>query len=234
VYLTCAICDYGAAMLSAFGCVLALRARELTGRCQFCETSLLQSAMAFQAGEFIFYPGRPDLEDSTTENRGRSALSRAYECRDREWLFISLAIERDWTALRAMFPEIPSTTWLAAAAEHNDGPLAAALADAFAKLSRADALAALAKSHIPATRVNNFRDLFDDQQVLANDLIAELPHPDWGKVKQTGMLMKFSATPGTIERAGPRLGEHTDEILGEYLGYSSAKLAALRAAGIVK
>jgi crotonobetainyl-CoA:carnitine CoA-transferase CaiB-like acyl-CoA transferase len=48
------------------------------------------------------------------------------------------------------------------------------------------------------------------------------------------MLMKFSATPGTVERAGPRLGEHTDEILREYLGYSSDKIATLRAADIIK
>ena len=174
------------------------------------------------------------MEDSTTENRGRSALSRAYECRDGEWLFVSLASQRDWTALRAMFPDLPNTTWQAAQAESNDGALATALVREFARLSRADALATLGKSGVPATRVNHFRDLFEDQQVLANDLIAELPHSDWGKVKQSGILMKFSATPGNIERAGPRLGEHTDEILHEYLGYSSDKIATLRAAGIIK
>ncbi|HWN57320.1 MAG TPA: hypothetical protein VNO74_04430 [Methylomirabilota bacterium] len=48
------------------------------------------------------------------------------------------------------------------------------------------------------------------------------------------MLMKFSATPGTIEHAGPRLGEHSDEISREYLGYSPDKIATLRAAGIIK
>ncbi len=234
VYLTCAICDYGAAMLSALGCVLALRARQLTGRGQFCETSLLQSAMAFQAGEFIFYAGRPDLEDSTAENRGRSAVSRAYKCRDSQWLFISLASDSQWNALRTIFPEIPNTTWTTAATESNEGALAATLAETFAKLDRANALAALNQARVPATQVNHFRDLFEDSQVLANDLIAELPHSDWGNVKQTGMLMKFSATPGTIERSGPRLGEHTDEILREYLGYRPDKIAALRAAGIIK
>ncbi|MGP0086812.1 MAG: CaiB/BaiF CoA transferase family protein, partial [Steroidobacteraceae bacterium] len=234
VYLTCAICDYGAAMLSAFGCVLALRARERTGRGQLCETSLWQAAMAFQAGEFAFYPGRPDMENGGAENRGRSALSRAYGCRDGEWLFISLTDDTQWNALLTILPALPNTNWDAAAAEPNEGTLAAALAEQFAKLDRNDALAALNKSAIPATRVNHLSELFDDPQVVANGLIAELSHSQWGRVKQTGMLTKFSATPGTIGRAAPLLGEHTDEILRAHLGYSAGRIAALRAAGVVK
>ncbi len=234
VYLTCAICDYGAAMLSAFGCVLALRARELTGRGQFCETSLLQSAMAFQAGEFAFYPGRPDMEDGDTEYRGRSAVSRAYQCRDGERLFISLTNESQWKALLTIQSRLENIKWEAAATEPNEGALAAALAEYFGKLDRDDALAALEKSAVPATRVNQIRELFDDPQVVANDLTADLSHSQWGRVKQTGLLTKFSATPGTVERAAPMLGEHTDEILREYLGYSADRIATLRAAGIVK
>jgi crotonobetainyl-CoA:carnitine CoA-transferase CaiB-like acyl-CoA transferase len=234
VYLTCAICDYGAAMLSAFGCVLALRARELTGRGQLCETSLLQSAMALQAGEFAFYPGRPDMENGAPESRGRSALSRAHCCRDGKWLFISLADAADWKALLTIAPGLPNTNWDAAAAEPNEGALATALAEHFAKLDRDDALAALKKSAIPATRVNRIGDLFDDPQVIANGLIAQVPHSQWGRVKQTGILTKFSAAPGTIGRGAPTLGEHTDEILREYLGYPPEKIAALRAAGVLK
>jgi crotonobetainyl-CoA:carnitine CoA-transferase CaiB-like acyl-CoA transferase len=234
VYLTCAICDYGAAMLSAFGCVLALRARQRTGRGQLCETSLLQAAMAFQAGEFAFYPGRPDMENGGTEYRGHSALSRAYSSRDGKWLFISLTDEPQWKALLTVLPGLPNANWDAAAAQPNEGALAAALAEQFAKLDRDDALAALKKSAIPATRVNHIGELFDDPQVLANDLIAELSHSQWGRVKQTGMLTKFAAAPAAIDRAAPMLGEHTDEILREFLGYPAEKIAALRAAGVVK
>lgn len=234
VYLTCAICDYGAAMLSAFGCVMALRARELTGRGQFCETSLLQAAIAFQAGEFIFYDGRPDMENGDAEYRGRSALSRAYRCADGEWIFISLANESQWNALLTIAPNVARAPWSSAAAESNEGKLAAMLSDSFAKRDSADALAALASAGVPASRVNHFRDLFDDAQVLANDLIAELTHSDWGRVRQTGMLMQFSGSPAAVERAAPTLGEHTDEVLREYLGYAPEKIAALRAARIVK
>jgi crotonobetainyl-CoA:carnitine CoA-transferase CaiB-like acyl-CoA transferase len=234
VYLTCAICDYGAAMLSAFGCVLALRARELTGRGQFCETSLLQSAMAFQAGEFAFYQGRPDMENGSPEYRGRCAISRAYQCRDGKWLFISLSSKTQWNALLTILPGLPNLNWDAALTEANEGELASALAAQFAKIDLDEALAALRKSTIPATRINHSRELFDDPQVVANDLIADLPHSQWGRVQQTGMLTKFSATPGTIDRAAPMLGEHTDEILREYLGYSPDRIATLRAEGIVK
>ena len=118
--------------------------------------------------------------------------------------------------------------------EPNEGGLASALAEQFAKIDLDDALAALRKSAIPATRINHSRELFDDPQVVANDLIADLPHSQWGRVQQTGMLTKFAATPGTIDRAAPMLGEHTDEILREYLGYSPDRIATLRADGIVK
>ena len=92
-----------------------------------------------------------------------------------------------------------------------------------AKLDRDDALAALKKSNIPVTQVNHTRELFDDPQV-ADDLIDELSYSQWGRVNQTGMLTKFSATPGTIDRAAPMLGEHTDENLRGYLGDRQTEL----------
>ncbi|HZO80886.1 MAG TPA: CoA transferase [Candidatus Binataceae bacterium] len=234
LYLTCAICDYGAAMLSAFGCVLALRARERTGRGQFCETSLLQSSMAFQAGEFIFYDGRPDLENSRPESRGRSALCRAYQCRDDGWLFVDAKAPAHWDALCQICGISAAASFAAAAAEPEDGTVASALAEAFARMERAAALDALGRAGVPAISVHRYGDLFDDPQVRANDLLAELHHSQWGAVVQTGLLAKFSATPGRVERAAPLLGEHTDEILARYLGYDRERIADLRRRRIVK
>jgi crotonobetainyl-CoA:carnitine CoA-transferase CaiB-like acyl-CoA transferase len=237
VYLTCAICDYGAAMLSAYGGALALRAREATGRGQFCETSLLQSAMAFQAGEFIFYKGRPDMEDGHPERRGDSPLVRAYKCRDDGWLFISIRQPKEWDALRGAISGLPASTFEAAAhdsANAAQGNLAAAITAALSAMDRAPALELLKRAGVPAAAVQYARDLFEDPQVLANELIVELPHSHWERVWQTGALIKFSATPTTIERAGPLLGEHSNEILREFLGYDDAKLASLRERRIIK
>jgi len=234
VYLTCAICDYGAAMLSALGCVLAVRARQLTGRGQFCETSLLQSAMAMQAGEFIFHDGRPDMEDGGAERRGSSALTRAYRCLDGEWIFISLHAPGQWHALRSVLGTAPELDWAAASKEPSEGGLAAALAEEVGKRGRADMLAALRMAGVPALAVRHLKDLLEDPQVAANELTVELPHSQWEAVQQTGMLTKFSATPGRIERSAPLLGEHTEEILREYLGYDAAGIARLRTSGVIK
>ena len=234
LYLTCAICDYGAAMLSAFGCVLALRARERLGRGQLCETSLLQSAMAFQQGEFIFFDGRPDLENGRPEARGRSALCRAYQCRDGAWMFVHAAAPAQWDAMRRVCKLAAVAPYAVAAREPEDGALARAIAAAFASVDRAQALAALGAAGVPALSTHRTADLFDDPQVKANDLLAELRHSQWGTVVQTGTLAKFSAMPGKVEHAAPLLGEHTDEILARYLGYGRERIEDLRRRGIVR
>jgi crotonobetainyl-CoA:carnitine CoA-transferase CaiB-like acyl-CoA transferase len=234
LYLTCAICDYGAAMLSAFGCVLALRARERLGRGQLCETSLLQSAMAFQAGEFIFYDGRPDMENGRPESRGRSALCRAYQCRDRAWLFVHAAEPAQWEGLRRVCKLAAETAFVEAAHAPEDSALAQAIAAAFASVDRALALASLNAAGVPALSTHRTADLFGDPQVNGNELLAELHHSQWCAVVQTGILAKFSATPGKAEHAAPLLGEHTDELLARHLGYDRERIAGLRRRGILK
>ena len=107
-----AMSDYGAATLSALGCLLALRVRDVTGRGQNCETSLLQSVLALQAGEFIFYRGRPNLEDcGGPESRGRSALHRAYQCQDGRWIDIAVSDAAAWNRMRSLAAMVPSMTF---------------------------------------------------------------------------------------------------------------------------
>jgi crotonobetainyl-CoA:carnitine CoA-transferase CaiB-like acyl-CoA transferase len=213
VYLTCAICDYGAAMLSAFGCILALQARHRTGRGQSCQTSLLQAAMAFQAGEFVFHETRRDLEDGHPERRGRSALSRAYQCRAEKWLFIDILTDAQWTEMASLVGGLSGIAFKDAEPEESEGKLAEMLSAFFAAQDRDSILEQLRRAGIPIQPVNRFADLFEDPQVLANRLLVELNHSKWGRVIQTGMLTKFSATPGAITRAAPLLGEHSQEII---------------------
>jgi crotonobetainyl-CoA:carnitine CoA-transferase CaiB-like acyl-CoA transferase len=234
VYLTCSPCDYGAAMLATFGIVLALYARRRTGRGQFCETSLLQAAAAFQAGELLFYDGRPDeMDNGSAEYRGASALARAYRARDGRWLCVAIEDDSRWTQLCATLGIESPPGFAAAIREPAEGALAARLAERFAAHDRQSLLDRMQAAGIPAVAVNRVNDLFADPQLSANRLLADLEHPARGTVTQVGLLMKLAATPGVLRRPAPLLGEHAEAILGEMLGIDAPAVSRLREQGVV-
>ena len=82
------------------------------------------------------------------------------------------------------------------------------------------------KAALPAGPVNDILQMHADPQARARDMIVELDHPTAGRVETLGQPVKFSRTPGSVERASPLLGEHTREVLSE-LGFDSAKIDAL-------
>ena len=234
LYMTCAIGDYGAATLSAFGCVLGLRARQNTGGGQLCETSVLAASIALQAGEFVFYQQRPNLELGAPELRGLSALHRAYRCLDGRWIYLSLSTAEQWMHIKGALLASNSFSFAEAEVQGPYGALADEIARALAELDSRSAVALLIDTEIPAVMVNQPADLFAEPQVIANQLLAELNHTGFGPVGQLGSLAKFSSTPAVLVRSAPLLGEHTDVILEEYLGYTPARIAQLRADNIIR
>ncbi|MCS5637937.1 MAG: CoA transferase, partial [Myxococcota bacterium] len=78
------------------------------------------------------------------------------------------------------------------------------------------------------TIVNSVADLPDDPQVKANGYIAEVDHPQHGPTDMVGVPVALSETPGNIRRVAPELGEHTEEILTDVLGWDWDKVGELR------
>jgi CoA:oxalate CoA-transferase len=72
----------------------------------------------------------------------------------------------------------------------------------------------------------------EEAQVIANDYVVEIDDPIHGKVKVPGVPVKLSKTPGKVEKLAPELGQHTEEVLMEVLGYTWDDLAKLREAGV--
>ena len=95
-----------------------------------------------------------------------------------------------------------------------------------------DALATLQAADVPVSRIYSVADMFSDAQFSARNMIEQSALPDGTPLKVPAVVPKLSATPGATSWLGPRLGEHTEEILRR-LGHDQAAIAALRAQGVI-
>jgi formyl-CoA transferase len=75
-------------------------------------------------------------------------------------------------------------------------------------------------------------ELVSDPNLLHRQMIVEVDHPKQGRMKQTGIMVKLSETPGRITHVDPQPGDFSEAVLGG-AGYSPAEIAELRAAGVV-
>ena len=73
----------------------------------------------------------------------------------------------------------------------------------------------------------------DDPQVQANDYIVTLDHPQCGPTKMVGIPVQLSETPGSVRSPAPELGQHTEEILMDLLGWDWDRISALREKGVI-
>ena len=97
----------------------------------------------------------------------------------------------------------------------NRPALVALLEEVLAAKSTAQWVELLNAAGIPVGPVKTYDEVFADPQTEARAMVAEIEHPVAGRMRTLGVPIKLSATPGTLRRPAPLLGEHTDEILSE-------------------
>jgi len=95
-------------------------------------------------------------------------------------------------------------------------------------------LATLDAHGVPAGRIFTAPDMLNDPQYLARDMIRRVTSTQGWDVPMTGIVPRFTKTPGAIRHPGPLLGQHTAEILTEVVGLDAAAIEELHAAGVVE
>ena len=105
------------------------------------------------------------------------------------------------------------------------------MAAALVTVERArEIMAILNELDVPCGPIMSTGDLATDEHVRGREMYVELDHPQRGKWWNVGMPIKLSASPAVIKRS-PTLGEHTEEVLKDVLGYADDKVATMKAAG---
>jgi crotonobetainyl-CoA:carnitine CoA-transferase CaiB-like acyl-CoA transferase len=102
----------------------------------------------------------------------------------------------------------------------------------FRQRTRDEWVAFLADQNVCIGPVNTTEEAFHDPHIRHRQMVIEHEDPAVGTVRQVGIGLKLSATPGRLRHVAPRIGQHTDDVLGE-LGYSAEAIDALRQRQVV-
>jgi crotonobetainyl-CoA:carnitine CoA-transferase CaiB-like acyl-CoA transferase len=228
--------DCGTASLAAFGTLAALLARQQTGRGQKVEGALLRTAVAFNNPTLVEQQIiRPDR--IATVNRGQtSAPSDLFRTRD-GWI-IAYAIGNPmfarWARLMGEESWLTDPRFKDDEARGNHGELISERMSRWTSERTTEAaLAELEKAHIPAGPLYSPQQALEDPHIRAAGLLFDTDYPGLPRpVPLAPTPVDLSETPGRFRHRAPRLGEHTEAILGE-LGYSADEIRALRAEKVI-
>jgi crotonobetainyl-CoA:carnitine CoA-transferase CaiB-like acyl-CoA transferase len=228
--------DFGTALHCAFGTMAALMARKMTGKGQWVEGALLATAVTFGNAllieQAVIAPNRVP-----TGNRGQTAAPvDIFRTKD-GWVLaqvIGQPLFKRWANLMG------EPRWLEDPRFKDDisrGDNGAVVSERMSRWcagrTTAEALEQLAKAKIPSGPVLKPQQTLDDPHIQAMGFFQPTEFPGMPRPAPIAKVpVWLSATPGSIRRRAPKLGEHTDQILAE-LGYAKKAIAALREKGVV-
>jgi crotonobetainyl-CoA:carnitine CoA-transferase CaiB-like acyl-CoA transferase len=228
--------DYGTALHTAFGIMVALYHRARTGEGQIVDGSLLATGITYMQA-LLAERSLMGIERGQPGNAAfYSAPADTYRTRD-GWIVVQTIggeMFARWARLVGRDNLIGDPRFADDLLRaDNRAILTGTMNDWLATRTTAEALAELQAARVPAGPVLKLDEVLDDPQVEARDLLQYMEYPGApNPVPLANTAVRLSATPGGIRHRAPLLGEHTGEVLLE-IGYSTEEIASLRAAAVV-
>lgn len=227
--------DLGGGMFGAMGVMSALVERATSGVGQHVDISMLdcQISMLNYMATMFFLSG--DIPTPIGNSHFVHVPYNSYPTADGH-IIIAVIFDGFWENLLEVVdePAFAKEKYLTqpgrlADKEFIDGRLSEILS----KESSEYWLARLTEKRIPCARVNNLAEALSDEQVLSRNMVIDLTHPDGSTTKGPGNPIKLSRTDEESFSPSPLLGQHTESVLSELLGYEDERISALREEGAI-
>jgi crotonobetainyl-CoA:carnitine CoA-transferase CaiB-like acyl-CoA transferase len=225
------VVDYYAAALVAGGVASALYERERSGLGQFVGVSLLRSALTMQSARLIWVDGEPRDIGRDFRSGGITGLHPTRE----GYLYLSANTPRFWKMLceKVNLPELANDERYDSVrkrAQHAT-EIVPRLHEALSARTAFEWEAYLGDD-VPCAAARAVEDVFDNEQVLAEDMVTAMKHPLVGRYRGLTRAIKFDRTPGPEPFAAPTFGQHSDAVL-ESSGCSPQEVEQLRRKRVV-
>ena len=231
-----AMIDIVAGLMLGQAIIAALFARQQTGTGQKIETSLLEAGIAslVNAGSNYLVGG------NVMGRHGNAHPSivpyQSFKTQD-GYLVVGVASEAIWNRFcRAIGrPELQADARFEKNAQRvqNRDQLILILGEIFLERYSSEWMELLHDAGVPCAPVQTLDQVFRDPQVLQRKMLVEVEHPTAGKVPMTGLPLKFSDTPASVRLAPPLLGQHSEEILRNWLKMAESEIVDLKSKGII-
>jgi crotonobetainyl-CoA:carnitine CoA-transferase CaiB-like acyl-CoA transferase len=231
--------DSLAGLFAAFGVINALYARDhaTAGHGQTIDTSIAESVLAFLESVISEHSITGKVRERVGATLPGVAPSNLYPTADGSWVVIAANADGPFRRLAAVMNQSelstdPRYSSHEARGFHQDE--LDLLVAAWTKThSRSELLELLIAQQVPAGPLYNASDIASDQHYRERDAVVQVETADFGSLTMQGIVPKLSASPGRINWAGPRLGEHNSEIYETLLDLTKAEIAELEMAKVI-
>ena len=231
------VADYGAGMMAAFGAMVALKAREQTGRGQDVDMALYEAVWRM-SGAHVASFGLSGRDRERDGNYFPGVIpAEQWRTADGHDLVINATTQRAFVKLcEAMGrPELPADPRFTPRSNlmANHRAIHDIIGEWVTQRTLEECQATLDKFGVPATKVNLISDIVADPHFAAREQVLSVDSHEWGPVLQPGIVPVLTETPGKVRSRAPLLGEHNDEVYRGLLGLSDDELATLTESGVI-
>ncbi len=229
------VIDFAGGYAAMIGLMVGLYEAQRTGIGRDVDISLLDTAVSMLSYLAIWSLNR-DWEPQRVADSGHQTLVPAQNFPTKDgWIVVFCNKDKFWQSLVEIvgLPELGRDARFLTLADRlaHKVELVAILKERFRTRTTADWLGLL-RGQVPCAPVNTVRQALEDEQVRQRGMIVEVDHPHFGRIREVASPIK---TEGALTRPAPApaLGQHTERILSEILGYGSQTIARLRAEGAI-
>lgn len=229
--------DYITGLYAAFGTMMAVHLREKTGRGQYIDVSLLESAFSLMEAYVPTFArtGNPGMRSGA--RLPNSAPNTLFPTRDGDHIHIAAFADPVFRRLAAVMgrPELATDPKFSnqAARNRNEAELEGLISEWTLSRPLVELQAALDAEDVPATRIFTMADIFSDRHFRHREMLLQAPDDDLGQVTLAGVVPRLSETPGRVRWSGRRVGQDTREVLRRIAKLTDSEIDALEADGVV-